>query len=401
MTEVAIDIAEQFEKHLNSPKQSWLLGAGVSFNANIPLMYPLTERVWEEAFQHFDQDELAKNVLNFVKSDCAADAHIETYLTHLSDIISMADRSNHQGFRIEGEIVSKPKLVEVHLQLLELISGIVRWGYRPKIGDDAMMVGTPGHSIVNNVEHKKFVEAVFGSNRAGLEGLRGAVELFTTNYDTLIEDSLALLRIPHVDGFTGGGVAFWNGYEDSKLDTAKAVVTKLHGSIDWFRSSVSPSPLLRRRYGDTYLSDGGAVMIYPQATKYMNAQVDPFSALFARFRKRLAQGNDHSLMVCGYSFGDEHINEDIAIAMSSPDSQLNLIAFANENGEGELPQTLKDWMATSWGERVYVASSKGLSRGNDGPFWGSEGASRNWWTFAGAAELVANGLPGDIQEQFQ
>lgn len=37
-----IDVAEQFEKHLNSPKQTWLLGAGVSFLANIPLMHPLT-----------------------------------------------------------------------------------------------------------------------------------------------------------------------------------------------------------------------------------------------------------------------------------------------------------------------------------------------------------------------
>lgn len=41
------DISEQFEKHLNSPKQTWLLGAGVSYPANIPLMYPLTDRVME------------------------------------------------------------------------------------------------------------------------------------------------------------------------------------------------------------------------------------------------------------------------------------------------------------------------------------------------------------------
>jgi hypothetical protein len=287
------------------------------------------------------------------------------------------------------------------LQLLEHISQIVRWGYRPKMGDAEMVAGSPGNSIVNSDDHEKFVKAVFGANRAGLDGLRGAVELFTINYDTLIEDSLALHRIPHVDGFTGGGVAFWNGYEDPQLSSAKAVVTKLHGSIDWFRSNVSPSPLLRRRYGDTYLSDGGAVMIYPQATKYMNAQVDPFSALFQRFRGRLAQGKDHSLMVCGYSFGDEHINEDIAIAMSAPDSQLNLIAFSNESADGELPETLKNWMGTSWGERVYVASSKGLSRGSEGPFWGAEEGTRDWWTFSGATQLVANGLPSDVEEQLQ
>lgn len=401
MTEIAIDVAEQFEKHLNSPKQSWLLGAGVSFNANIPLMYPLTDRALEKAHDQFDQDDQAKAVLSFLQDDCAEDAHIETYLTHLSDIISMAERSINQGFVFGGEVIAKTKLVEVHLQLLEIISGIVRWGYRPGTDDEPLVEGTPGKSIVTSSEHEEFIQSVFGPNRAGLEGLRGAVELFTTNYDTLIEDSLALHRIPHVDGFTGGGVAFWNGYNDPEMNSAKAIVTKLHGSIDWFRSGVSPSPLLRRRFGDTYLAGGGAVMIYPQATKYMNAQIDPFSALFARFRGRLAQGKDHTLMVCGYSFGDEHINEDIAIAMSGADSQLNLIAFSNEDENGDLAETLRDWMATTWGERIYVASSKGLSRGTEGPFWGSQEGARDWWTFSGATQLVANGLPSDVREQLQ
>ena len=40
-----VDIATQFEKHLSSPKQTWLLGAGVSIGSNIPLMGPLTDRV--------------------------------------------------------------------------------------------------------------------------------------------------------------------------------------------------------------------------------------------------------------------------------------------------------------------------------------------------------------------
>ena len=47
----ARDIGEQFEKNVNSPKQSWLLGAGVSFPANIPLMIPLTKRVLELALR--------------------------------------------------------------------------------------------------------------------------------------------------------------------------------------------------------------------------------------------------------------------------------------------------------------------------------------------------------------
>lgn len=66
------DIAEQFEKHLNSPKQTWLLGAGVSYPANIPLMYPLTDRVMELARGDlFAADADALRVLDFVVRDCA------------------------------------------------------------------------------------------------------------------------------------------------------------------------------------------------------------------------------------------------------------------------------------------------------------------------------------------
>ena len=72
------DIAEQFEKHLNSPKQTWLLGAGVSYPGNIPLMYPLTERVMELARNElFAADADAIRILDFVVGDCAEISHID------------------------------------------------------------------------------------------------------------------------------------------------------------------------------------------------------------------------------------------------------------------------------------------------------------------------------------
>ena len=35
----------QIEEHLKCSEQSWLLGAGISFDAKLPLMYPLTNKV--------------------------------------------------------------------------------------------------------------------------------------------------------------------------------------------------------------------------------------------------------------------------------------------------------------------------------------------------------------------
>ena len=401
------DIAEQFEKHLNSPKQTWLLGAGVSFASNVPLMSPLTERVLEVV----NRDELAKDdegkrIIEFIQNDVAEDANIEELLTHLADFISMAGRSRTGGVSMGGKIVTKEKLVCVHLTLLGIIAEIVRWGYKsPRQKDgkviEKALVGKKGEGIVEIHEHRKFIQAIFGSGRAGLEKIRTPVEFFTTNYDTLLEDALALNQIDYQDGFSGGGVGFWEIRNYEPHNTTRAIVTKLHGSIDWHRLEKNPSPLFRVRAGDLYPGDGGVVMIYPQATKYLNTQRDPFAELFQRFRHRLTREGDQVLLICGYSFGDEHINAEIEIALATPRNQLTVIAFADEQG-GVLPEKLQSWRTQNpWGNQVFVVSPSGLYQGDSGPFFTSSDGQRDWWTFAGATRLFSEGLPKDIQEEIQ
>ncbi|MFC3430531.1 MULTISPECIES: SIR2 family protein [Sphingobium] len=398
------DIAEQFEKHLNSPKQTWLLGAGVSYPANIPLMYPLTDRVMELARNDlFAADADAIRVLDFVIGDCSETSHIEHHLTHLGDLISIAERSRTGGVDIGGARVSREKLEEVHRGLIEQIASTVRWGYQAarKNGQGEVVteaqIGSQSKAIVDISGHQKFVEAVFGTSRAGLDFVRAPVEFFTTNYDTLLEDALALAGIEFQDGFIGGGVAFWNVQNYANQTGTRAVVSKLHGSIDWYRPHSGKTNLLRVRHGDTYPGPSGSVMIYPQATKYLNTQRDPFAEIFQRFRRRLSQGNDHVLLVCGYSFGDDHINAEIEIAMSSSRNQLTVIAF-NDEPNGELPPTLKDWQTKAWSQRLFVASPKGIYQGSIGPVFSVDDGNRDWWTFDGASTLLASGLPKDIQE---
>tara|TARA_R110002074_G_scaffold395587_2_gene584140 strand:- start:1788 stop:3008 length:1221 start_codon:yes stop_codon:yes gene_type:complete len=399
-----IDIAEQFEKHLNSPKQTWLLGAGVSFPANIPLMYPLTTRVLElTKTKHFAKDAEALLVLDFITDDCGRNSHIEHHLTHLGDLISIAERSHTGGITIAGKQIAKEKLSEVHLALIGEIASTVRWGFKAAqtnaagvVTQDAQ-IGTDGKPIVDISGHQRFVDAIFGANRAGLDFVRTPVEFFTTNYDTLIEDALALAGIEFQDGFTGGGVGFWNMRNYTANSGTRAIVSKLHGSIDWYRSHSGNSNLLRVRHGDTYPGPGGTVMIYPQATKYANAQRDPFAEIFQRFRQRLSQGSDHVLLICGYSFGDEHINAEVEIAMSSSKNQLTIVAFVDEPNN-ELSPTLRAWLREPWGSQLFIASPKGIYQGSAGPVFPLLDGVRDWWTFDGAAKLFAAGFPKDIQE---
>ena len=308
---------------------------------------------------------------------------------------------------MDGQSIATDKLIFVHQKLLRLISDTVRWGYKPATrtsdGDEIEpeKVGTQGQGIVTIDEHMEFVRSIFGSVRAGLEVVRTPVEFFTTNYDTLLEDALSLNGIDYQDGFSGGGVGFWSIRHYEYHSSTQAIVTKLHGSIDWHRQTEVGSPLFRVRYSDTYPGEGGVVMIYPQATKYLNAQQDPFAELFQRFRQRLAKGVDQVLLVCGYSFGDEHINAEIEIALSAPKSQLTVIAFAEEP-DGTLPPVLESWRNhDQWGNQVFIASSQGLYQGCDGPFFIQPTGSRNWWAFSGVTKLLVNGLPDDVLEETQ
>ena len=338
-----IDIATQFEKHISSPKQTWLLGAGVSRNSNIPLMKDLTIHVLELArTEIFLGEDDVTQILNHLETDICNDTNIEHILTHLCDYISLANRSRNGSVGIGENAITAERLISIHQSLLSTISDVVRLGYKPPTYADngevleVAVVGTPDATIVKIDAHSAFVKAIFGATLAGLEDIRSPVEFFTTNYDTLLEDALALNQITYQDGFIGGGVAFWDDKHYLPQPATRALVTKLHGSVDWHRQHADPSPLFRVRKRDSYPGNGGGVMIYPQAIKYLDAQRDPFSRLFQRFRHRLEVGKDQVLLICGYSFGDEHINAEIAHALRTPRNQLTLVAFSEEQN-GRFP----------------------------------------------------------------
>ena len=368
-------------------------------------MNPLTTRVLAAAKCNKLQDDVVgTRIVDFVSKDIPELSNIEDFLTHLGDLISIADRSRTGSVQLNGESVAKDKLVLVHRVLLELIADTVRWGYREGVQDgsgnniSSERIGTKGKSIVTIDEHLEFVKAIFGSVRAGLEVVRSPVEFFTTNYDTLLEDALALNEIQYIDGFSGGGVGFWSSTNYTRTASTQAVVTKLHGSIDWQRDASDEARLFRIRDGDTYPTEGGVVMIYPQATKYLNAQRDPFAELFQRFRQRLENSVDQVLLVCGYSFGDEHINAEIELALRAPKSQLTIVAFADQP-EGMMPAVLEAWRNNDeWGNQVFVAGSQGLYQGNTGPHFPDSGSGRDWWTFRGVTKLLSEGLPEDVLE---
>src|SRR3954451_24848329 len=83
------DLLDQLDRHLASPCVAWLLGAGISFGANIPLMVPLTRRVGA-----LMDGSAHAQLLEKVWSELPEEAHIEHLLSHLGDYAALADRSH-------------------------------------------------------------------------------------------------------------------------------------------------------------------------------------------------------------------------------------------------------------------------------------------------------------------
>jgi len=67
------------------------------------------------------------------------------------------------------------------------------------------------------------------------------IEIFTTNYDLLMEDALESLEIPFFDGFVGARRSFFDlrAVENNSIPTHWTRIWKIHGSINWFQEEVN------------------------------------------------------------------------------------------------------------------------------------------------------------------
>ncbi|MCY3899719.1 MAG: SIR2 family protein [Caldilineaceae bacterium] len=126
-----------------------------------------------------------------------------------------------------------------------------------------------------------------------------SIEIFTPNYDLLIEEALERARAPYFDGFSGSHRPFFDAASVStnSLPPRWTRLWKLHGSLGWKIS------------GENVVRAGGreaTQLIYPDHLKYDQVTRQPYSALFERLRSFLTSP-DTLLLCSGFSFLDAHI----------------------------------------------------------------------------------------------
>ena len=142
-------------------------------------------------------------------------------------------------------------------------------------------------------------------------GYRLPVELFTVNYDLLLESALEALRARYFDGFVGSLRArFHIDLVEATPGTVEELVPaffvrlwKLHGSVNWLRGEDHQIVRLGRP-----VTDGLAAAIYPSDMKYQESRRVPFLVLHDHLRRALQHPETLTLII-GYSYGDAHLNE--------------------------------------------------------------------------------------------
>lgn len=137
------------------------------------------------------------------------------------------------------------------------------------------------------------------------------VEIFTSNYDLLLEEAFESAKVPYFDGFTGGHAPFFDPVTvaGNDLPPRWSRLWKLHGSLGW---KLDQGVVVRSGGYDC------TELVYPDHLKYDLTQKQPYAALFERLKHFLLQP-DTLLLTAGFSFRDAHICAllDEALAMNA------------------------------------------------------------------------------------
>jgi len=185
-----------------------------------------------------------------------------------------------------------------------------------------------------------------------------AVEIFTTNYDLLLEEALERVRAPYFDGFAGGREPFFDPVTvaNNDLPARWTRLWKLHGSLGW--SSNKKDEVIRSGM------DSARHLVFPEHLKYEQTQKAPYAALLDRLRAFLATP-DTLLISIGFSFADAHISARIDEGLAAnPSASVFAFQFqklANEACACDLGRRLPNFSVYAR-DAALVNGSQGLWR---------------------------------------
>lgn len=354
-----LSIAKEIRDQLSSDKRRlfFFLGAGTSMAAGLPGIVALTDGVEKSL-----TGDLQKQFQD-IRKELGKGAHVEQILDRIRLYRELIGSSEEAVASVlKGASTAK----KLDVEICRAISAIVR--------------ADPSNGLSAHTTFAQWLRALHSSRDY-------PVEIYTTNYDLLVERALEEMSVPFFDGFIGSVNPFFS-LESVEADALTGMpraapprswtrVWKVHGSVNWRMHRLPQQQVERitRVQGDS-MPAGEELAVFPSRDKYSESRRLPFLALQDRFR-RLLTGGEALLVIAGYSFADQHLNE---IIFQSLRSNPKLAA---------LSLTFGDWVEKG-GEKVLAVGDDLVQRAREnrnlmvvGPDIASVGGVVGAWNLAG------------------
>ncbi|WP_167343104.1 SIR2 family protein [Nonlabens sp. SY33080] len=300
-------------KHLNFLRQTLSLDKkpiGFFVSAGCPLSVEMPKGEWplipdvagltkyatqELGSKDGEPDNDFDRLLNEVVKSEKDPENIEDILSFIRSLKVVAVGNDVRGFNIDA-------LSEIEKNICEKIV--------EKLDVDLPSENSPYHKLAHWISIDRSVP----------------VEIFTTNYDLLMEQAFEDISIPYFDGFIGSRQSFFDlrAVEDDLMPDHWTRLWKIHGSINWFQKE--NKDVFRTTRTDEINSSH---LIYPSHLKYDQSRKMPYLALIDKLSKFIRKPNSLMIMT-GYSFNDEHLNDTILNALkSNPNTMVIAMLFGD------------------------------------------------------------------------
>ena len=300
---------ERFSEFFNVKNIYFLFGSGTS-NGAIPTMADLFSKVKSE----IDKKKDDKNSLFYKFKKDVKNLNLEEILGALyaRRIFYLAAEMKFEQTASLIELIEEIIFNEINISFLE----------KEQL------------KVLNN--YKRFYQKVALRSRD-----LSRICVFTTNNDLMNEKALDQLSINYINGFNGGldkyfNPALFNFTFSKRMDTSiekfepvenMVYLFKLHGSVNWIEDEENRNSFFNIKEIHEPEKGDNNILIYPNPLKQNKSLGSPYADLFREFQRKLLE--PHSvLIIIGYSFNDEHVNNMIYQALAT-NSAINVLILNN------------------------------------------------------------------------
>lgn len=293
----------------------FLVGAGISADAGIPISTQLNTDIYESLVRKYSEDSPQRSLFNFIvgavyffrgnnnQNPSEMPVNIEEIVSALRKLI-----------RRDGEFISA-FVGNWH----EKISRFSMADFR-QFEDELinLVVNKLDLRDVNKANYLQWFSKIHSKYSS-------TVNVFTLNHDVALENSLEKIGFHYCTGFDFNPEREMGLWNPSLFDEANTInIHKLHGSLGWLKESDTGQIKSKRAFN---LTDSH-LMIFGVLEKVTIEE--PFFELVRRFKDKSKQAS--LIVTIGYSFSDPHINSVLFDALRVEKNKKLLIVGRGSKG---------------------------------------------------------------------